>query len=79
MKKLIEFDISENYMGGYHLNKVLSLEHLLRETVDDNDYLTLLHQFGVVAANEAVQGLYIFRLNSTTYREELIEILKEQG
>ena len=81
VKKLIEFDnISEDYIiGEYHINKELSLERLLRDTVDANDYLTLLHQFGIVSVNEVVQGLYIFRLSSATYREELIEILKEEG
>eukprot|EP00980_Cylindrotheca_fusiformis_P022424 scaffold9290_cov107-Cylindrotheca_fusiformis.AAC.2 len=36
---------------GYKINEQLSLEHLLQETIDISDYLTLLVHIGVVSAS----------------------------
>ena len=58
----------------YKINEQLSLEHLLQETIDVNDYLTLLVHIGVVSASGTTASP-TFSITSEFYRENLLQPL----
>mmetsp|Transcript_6783 Transcript_6783/g.18959 ORF Transcript_6783/g.18959 Transcript_6783/m.18959 type:complete len:637 (-) Transcript_6783:946-2856(-) len=62
---------------GFKINEQLSLEHLLQETINVSDYLTLLVHIGVVSASGTATANPTFAMTSECYRENLLKpILK---
>jgi len=62
-------------LQGYNLNKDMSLEDLLKDTIDIGDYLTLLVHVGVATVTKDATDLEVitFHLTSGFYRDNLLE------
>ena len=60
---------------GHKINEQLSLEHLLQETIDISDCLTLLVHLGVASASCTATSNPTFAMTSEFYRENLLEPL----
>mmetsp|Transcript_28304 Transcript_28304/g.77694 ORF Transcript_28304/g.77694 Transcript_28304/m.77694 type:complete len:265 (-) Transcript_28304:498-1292(-) len=67
--------LAGHQLQGYNLNKDMSLEDLLKDTIDIGDYLTLLVHVGVATVTKDATDLEVitFHLTSGFYRDNLLE------
>lgn len=67
--------LAGHQLQGYNLNKNMSLEDLLKDTIDIGDYLTLLVHVGVatVTTDATDSEVATFHLTSGFYRDNLLE------